>query len=90
MRSRGRRSLLIPDCYPTAALLALLPLATVGEAIEIVIDAKSGITGAGRNPKTGSLFAEVSGDDSRIWPCTAIAICRRSKRGCASPGSPRR
>ena len=51
-----------PGCYPTAALLALLPLATVDEAIEIVIDAKSGITGAGRNPKTGSLFAEVSGE----------------------------
>ena len=51
-----------PGCYPTAALLALLPLATVDEAVEIVIDAKSGITGAGRNPKLGSLFAEVSGE----------------------------
>jgi N-acetyl-gamma-glutamyl-phosphate reductase len=51
-----------PGCYPTASLLALLPLATLGEALEIVIDAKSGITGAGRNPKTGSLFAEVTGE----------------------------
>ena len=51
-----------PGCYPTAALLALLPLATVDDALEIIIDAKSGITGAGRNPKTGSLFAEVSGE----------------------------
>jgi N-acetyl-gamma-glutamyl-phosphate reductase len=51
-----------PGCYPTAALLALLPLAALGEAVEIVIDAKSGITGAGRNPQTGSLFAEVTGE----------------------------
>ena len=51
-----------PGCYPTAALLALLPLATVDKALEIIIDAKSGITGAGRNPKTGSLFAEVTGE----------------------------
>ena len=51
-----------PGCYPTAALLALLPLATFDEPLEIIIDAKSGITGAGRSPKTGSLFAEVSGE----------------------------
>jgi len=51
-----------PGCYPTAALLALLPLASLGEPTEIIVDAKSGITGAGRNPKTASLFAEVSGE----------------------------
>jgi N-acetyl-gamma-glutamyl-phosphate reductase len=51
-----------PGCYPTAALLALLPLAAFDEPLEIIIDAKSGITGAGRNPKMGSLFAEVSGE----------------------------
>lgn len=55
-----------PGCYPTAALLALLPLASlVGDSQRIsnvVIDAKSGVTGAGRMPKTESLFAEVSGD----------------------------
>ncbi len=51
-----------PGCYPTAALLALLPLATLGTPHQIVVDAKSGITGAGRTPSVGSLFAEVSGD----------------------------
>ena len=51
-----------PGCYPTAALLALLPLTPLGAARQIVIDAKSGITGAGRNPAVGSLFAEVYGD----------------------------
>jgi N-acetyl-gamma-glutamyl-phosphate reductase len=51
-----------PGCYPTAALLALLPLALVGAPRHIVVDAKSGITGAGRTPQAASLFAEVSGE----------------------------
>ena len=51
-----------PGCYPTAALLSLLPLAGVASPLHIVIDAKSGVTGAGRTPRVGSLFAEVSGD----------------------------
>jgi N-acetyl-gamma-glutamyl-phosphate reductase len=52
-----------PGCYPTAALLALLPLAPFASGIKaIVVDAKSGITGAGRTPAVGSLFAEVDGD----------------------------
>jgi N-acetyl-gamma-glutamyl-phosphate reductase len=51
-----------PGCYPTAALLALLPLAELGTPRQIVIDAKSGVTGAGRTPQVTSLYAEVSGD----------------------------
>jgi N-acetyl-gamma-glutamyl-phosphate reductase len=51
-----------PGCYPTAALLSLLPLAAAVDPAYIVIDAKSGISGAGRTPSVGSLFAEVSGD----------------------------
>ncbi|HEY9085373.1 MAG TPA: N-acetyl-gamma-glutamyl-phosphate reductase [Candidatus Tyrphobacter sp.] len=51
-----------PGCYATAALLALLPLAELGAPLQIVVDAKSGITGAGRNPVADSLFAEVSGE----------------------------
>jgi N-acetyl-gamma-glutamyl-phosphate reductase len=51
-----------PGCYPTAALLSLLPLAATLEVSHIAIDAKSGISGAGRTPTVGSLFAEVSGD----------------------------
>jgi len=37
-----------PGCYPTAALLALAPLARAGLCAEVVIDAKSGYSGAGR------------------------------------------
>jgi N-acetyl-gamma-glutamyl-phosphate reductase len=50
-----------PGCYPTAALLALLPLSHM-PVVQIVIDAKSGVTGAGRTPSVGALFAEVAGD----------------------------
>lgn len=50
-----------PGCYPTAALLALLPL--VGDGLvaggEIVVDAKSGVSGAGRTPQQKTLFCEV-------------------------------
>ena len=52
-----------PGCYPTATLLALAPLGAFGgEIVQLVIDAKSGVTGAGRTPATGSLFAEVDED----------------------------
>ena len=52
-----------PGCYVTAALLALTPLGAFAPRIaSIVIDAKSGLTGAGRTPSIGSLFAEVAGD----------------------------
>ncbi len=54
-----------PGCYPTAALCALTPLAAAGIVDEqrlTVVNAASGVTGAGRTPKTHLLFAEVSGD----------------------------
>ena len=52
-----------PGCYPTATLLALLPLVPFAQEIaQLVVDAKSGITGAGRTPALGGMFAEVAGD----------------------------
>jgi N-acetyl-gamma-glutamyl-phosphate reductase len=50
-----------PGCYPTAALLALLPLvqSKLIEAGDIVIDAKSGVSGAGRSLKQNILFSEA-------------------------------
>ncbi|MEL7547894.1 MAG: N-acetyl-gamma-glutamyl-phosphate reductase [Pseudomonadota bacterium] len=50
-----------PGCYPTAVLLALLPL--VESSIDpdnIIIDAKSGVSGAGRGLKEGNLFSEAA------------------------------
>ena len=51
-----------PGCYPTAAQLPLVPLVRAGliDADDIVIDAKSGVTGAGRELKQTSLYAEVA------------------------------
>jgi N-acetyl-gamma-glutamyl-phosphate reductase len=51
-----------PGCYPTAALLSLIPAITndLIELTTIIVDAKSGVTGAGRNPVLPSLFAEVN------------------------------
>ena len=50
-----------PGCYPTAVLLALLPLARGGhmEPDSIIIDAKSGVSGAGRALKQNILFSEA-------------------------------
>ena len=50
-----------PGCYPTAVLTLLLPLVKAGliDADDLVIDAKSGITGAGRGLKQNTLFAEA-------------------------------
>ncbi|TAM56306.1 N-acetyl-gamma-glutamyl-phosphate reductase [bacterium] len=52
-----------PGCYPTATALALAPLALwADEIVQVVVDAKSGVSGAGRTPKTSSLFCEIDGE----------------------------
>jgi N-acetyl-gamma-glutamyl-phosphate reductase len=48
-----------PGCYPTAALLALAPLAREGLIGDVVIDAKSGVSGAGRAPTEKTHFVTV-------------------------------
>jgi N-acetyl-gamma-glutamyl-phosphate reductase len=50
-----------PGCYPTASLLALLPIVAAGDidARDIIIDAKSGVSGAGRGLKQNVLFTEA-------------------------------
>jgi len=56
------RLIACPGCYPTSALLPLVPLLEAGliQADDIVIDSKSGVSGAGRSLKEESLFAEVA------------------------------
>ena len=53
-----------PGCYPTAAALALAPLLRAGlvEPTGIVVDAVSGVSGAGRPPKPTTTFCAVDGD----------------------------
>jgi N-acetyl-gamma-glutamyl-phosphate reductase len=55
-----------PGCYPTAALLALRPLVKAGLLQpEIIVDAKSGLSGAGRTAlKVPNLYTEATGDVS--------------------------
>lgn len=50
-----------PGCYPTATLLALLPVveADLIDAGDVIIDAKSGVSGAGRTVKQNTLFCEA-------------------------------
>jgi N-acetyl-gamma-glutamyl-phosphate reductase len=65
-----------PGCYPTAAVLALAP-ALRAQLIEpdIIVDAKSGLSGAGRTLSTGTHYSEANEDTSayglsghRHWP----------------------
>ncbi|TWT48671.1 N-acetyl-gamma-glutamyl-phosphate reductase [Botrimarina hoheduenensis] len=59
---RGAKLVANPGCYPTAAILGLAPLLRAGliETSGIVIDAKSGVSGAGRNPKQHLHFPECN------------------------------
>jgi N-acetyl-gamma-glutamyl-phosphate reductase len=54
-----------PGCYPTAALLALRPLASAGLIDDVVIDAKSGVSGAGRAATEKTHFVSV---DENVSP----------------------
>ena len=67
MREQLRGAMLVsnPGCYPTAILTALAPLfqqKLIAEESTIVVDAASGVTGAGNSPKRELLFGEVSED----------------------------
>jgi N-acetyl-gamma-glutamyl-phosphate reductase len=61
---RSARLVANPGCYPTAALLALAPLASAGlltPASDVIVDAKSGVSGAGKTPSERTHFSEVHG-----------------------------
>jgi len=58
---RNARLIAVPGCYPTTVNLGLYPLAKAGWLEErIIIDSKSGISGAGRTLKTPYLFVEAN------------------------------
>ena len=57
----GAQLVAVPGCYSTAAILALAPAASSGLiGSDVVIDAKSGVSGAGRSPGMGVHFSEVN------------------------------
>ncbi len=51
-----------PGCYPTSAILPLSPLVKEGliSIEDIIVDSKSGVSGAGRTPKLGNLYCETN------------------------------
>jgi N-acetyl-gamma-glutamyl-phosphate reductase len=64
-RDEVRRARLVanPGCYPTSALLALKPLADAGVLLpnaDVIVDAKSGVSGAGKTPSERTHFCEAS------------------------------
>lgn len=61
-RIKSARLIAVPGCYPTAVQLGLIPLLEAGwvESQGIIADCKSGVSGAGRAAKVGSLFCETA------------------------------
>lgn len=65
---KSARLIANPGCYPTSVLLPMLPLIESGRIPpdgRVIVDSKSGITGAGRTAKTANLFSEV---DENVRP----------------------
>ena len=61
-RLRTQRLIANPGCYPTAALLALVPFAQAGLLTgDVIVDAKSGVSGAGRGAGADFLYTELEG-----------------------------
>ena len=57
----GANLVAAPGCFSTAAILALAPAATAGLiGSDVIVDAKSGVSGAGRSPGVGVHFSEVN------------------------------
>ena len=58
----GARLIANPGCHTTTGLLPLIPLVSAGaiDPAEIIVDSKTGMSGAGRAAKVGMLFSEVS------------------------------
>jgi N-acetyl-gamma-glutamyl-phosphate reductase len=59
---RGARLVAVPGCYPTAAILAIEPLLAAGLVSPdgLVVDAKSGVSGAGRTPSLATHLPEAA------------------------------
>nr|ADI17472.1 acetylglutamate semialdehyde dehydrogenase [uncultured beta proteobacterium HF0130_04F21] len=74
----------MPGCYPTAVILGLYPLLKNGiiKKHNIIADCKSGVSGAGKNPKDENMFSEISEnfrpyglDGHRHWPEIYQELC---------------
>jgi len=59
---RGAQMVANPGCYPTSAILAMVPFlkSSLVDTDEIIFDSESGVSGAGRTPKMATLFPECN------------------------------
>jgi N-acetyl-gamma-glutamyl-phosphate reductase len=87
-RLRGTKLIANPGCYPTAALLGLSPFAQAGVVGgEIVVDAKSGVSGAGRNAGADFLFTELEGG-TKAYGIPRHRHTPEISQGLAAAGAP--
>ena len=89
----GARLVANPGCYPTAAVLGLAPLKRLG-LLDVVIDAKSGVSGAGKTPKETTHFCAVDSDlvaygvqAHRHYPEIAAGLARAAAAGGPAAGA---
>jgi N-acetyl-gamma-glutamyl-phosphate reductase len=78
-----------PGCYPTATLLALAPLASAGllaPGSDVVVDAKSGVSGAGKTPSERTHFSECHGNLS-AYGVFSHRHGAEIEQGVVSPGN---
>ncbi len=60
----GARLVANPGCYPTSLILAALPVAAEIDPVGLIVDSKSGVSGAGRTPSAKTHFCAVEGNFS--------------------------
>ena len=86
-RLAGATLIANPGCYPTAALLALVPFARWGVIDgDVIVDAKSGISGAGRSAGADYLFTELT-ESTRAYGLGGHRHRPEIEQGLASAGA---
>ena len=79
-----------PGCYPTGALLPMLPFLRAGvvETDGIFVDSKSGVSGAGRSLQDGFLFAELEGNSHAYKVANHRHVTEMEQEGSLAAGKP--
>ncbi|MDQ4036211.1 MAG: N-acetyl-gamma-glutamyl-phosphate reductase [Chloroflexota bacterium] len=84
----GAKLVANPGCYPTASLLALLPFARAGMLVgEVIVDAKSGVSGAGRGAGADYLFTELA-ESTRAYGLDGHRHRPEIEQGLVDAGAP--
>jgi N-acetyl-gamma-glutamyl-phosphate reductase len=77
----GAKLVACAGCYPTAAILSLQPLVAAG-LLEpgLIVDAKSGVSGAGKTPSERTHFSEIHGSMAATRSSAIVTAPRSSRR----------